>query len=127
MFWRSFNLTFKANLFDELLMQPQKKLLFGFLFRALSGKLGYFGALWSIPIFRGSQRQQFISSTRILLPTPKIGLFWNFFSLTSSSKNRSRFSQRTKVVLQRTEKLFFRTTAELTILTATLQCVLQPS
>ena len=40
MFWRSFNLTFKANLFDEILMQPQKKLFFGFLFRALSGKLG---------------------------------------------------------------------------------------
>ena len=33
--------------------------------------------------------------------------FWNVFSLTPSSKNRSRFSQRTKMVLQRTEKLFF--------------------
>ena len=38
MFWRSFNLTFKTNLFDEILMQPQKKLFFGLLFRALAGE-----------------------------------------------------------------------------------------
>ena len=33
MFWRSFNLTFKAIVFDEIRMQPQKNLFFGFLFR----------------------------------------------------------------------------------------------
>ena len=48
-------------------------------------------------------------------------------SRTSSSKNGFRFNETTKMVPQKTEKNFFRTTTELTILKASLQCVLQPS
>ena len=80
MFWRSFNLTFKANLFDGILMQPQKKLFFGFSELSLENLVSPF------QFFRGSQRQQFIFSTRILLPTPKISLFGTFSRLPQAAK-----------------------------------------
>ena len=126
MFWRSFNLTFKANLFDEILMQPQKKLFFGFLFRALwKTWLVHSNFSWFPAPTIHLQYEDFASHSK---NQPFLELFLAYFkqqksfSLQSKDKNSKGQSP-----FFNEQKSFFRTTTELTILTATLQCVLQPS
>ena len=119
MFWRSFNLTFKANLFDEILMQPQKILFFGFF-----SELSLENLVSSFQFFVVPSANNSSPVRGFCFPLQKSTFFGNF----------SRLPQAAKLVVAvkgqkwffNEQKSFFRTTTELTFITATLQCVLQP-
>ena len=117
-FWRSFNLTFTANLFNELLMHPQNNLFFGFF-----SELSLENLVSPFQFFVVLSAHNSFPLQRFRFPLQK-SAFWNFFSLPASSKKGSRFNQRTKMVLQQTENQFVRTTTVSTVPKATLQCVL---
>ena len=93
MFWRSFNLTFKAKNFDAILMQPQKNLFFGFLFRALPGLVCLVSPFQFFVVLNSSPLKRFC------FPLQKSAFFGSF----------SRFPQAAKMVLAlfKQQKWFF--------------------